>query len=261
MMKAFVKRSLAALGLLGLMQEVNYRMSFLNRNNMHPRKRVYLFYRQFISKGQLVFDIGANVGDRVAVFHELGGITVAVEPQFYCAEKMTHRFGGNRRVHIENVGLGETEGEMDFYICDDDDRLSTFSNDQMQNSFFSGSTRWNRKEVIKVLTLDQLIEKYGVPGFCKIDVEGYELNVLKGLNKSIPAISFEFSSKQLEKAKDCMLRLSNIDRRYKFNVCFGEPYALHFDSWVEKEKVLAEIEVQDKSSETHAWGDIYVQLV
>lgn len=259
-MKASGKAILSGLGLLRLAQEVNYRLSFWNGNSTHPRKLVFQFYRQFIAKGQLVFDIGANVGERVAVFDELGAVIVAAEPQTHCVDKMKQRFAGKRHIHIENIGLGDREGEMDFYICDDDDRLSTFSNEQMENSFFSGNTRWNRKEVIKILTLDTLIQKYGLPAFCKIDVEGFEVNVLKGLHTPIPAISFEFSSKQFEKAEQCMSLLKSIDPGYKFNVCFGEPYGLFLNRWSTIEDVLQAVREQDKISATHAWGDIYARL-
>ena len=259
-MKNSIKKVLSGLGILKLVQEIRYKMSFLNGKSTHPRKLVHVFYRQFVKKGQLVFDIGANVGERVVVFNELSAKTVAVEPQVHCVEKMEKRFAGNTSVHLENVGLGERQGEMDFYICDDDDRLSTFSNDQMENSFFSGSTRWNRKVVVKILTLEDLIAKYGVPAFCKIDVEGYELNVLKGLKTPIPALSMEFSSKQLGVAEDCMQLLSGISGNYKFNVCFGEPYGMHFKEWVSRDEVIREIERQDKLAATHAWGDIYATI-
>ncbi len=259
-MKTIGKKILSGLGLLAVAQEIHYRLSFLNKNSSHPRKLVFQFYRQFIAKGQLVFDIGANIGDRVVVFDELGGNIVAAEPQVHCVSKMQKSFAGKRNIHIENIGLGEKDGEMDFFICDEDDRLSTFSNDQMENSFFSGNTKWNRKEVIKVLTLDGLISKYGMPGFCKIDVEGFEVNVLKGLHQPIPALSFEFSSKQSDKAEECMLLLKRINSNYKFNVCFGEPYGLFLPDWTDADRVLHAIQEQDRVSPTHAWGDIYAKL-
>ena len=247
------------MGLLKFAQDIHYRMSFLNKSSEHPRKLVFQFYRKFIGKGSLVFDIGANIGERVIVFDELGGRVVAVEPQVHCVSKMRQRFAGKRNIFIENIGLGEKDGEMDFFICDEDDRLSTFSNDQMENSFFSGNTKWNRKEVVKVLTLDGLISKYGMPGFCKIDVEGFEVDVLKGLHQAIPALSFEFSSKQCDKAEECMLLLKKIDGNYKFNICFGEPYGLYLKDWTECDGILQAIREQDKVSPTHAWGDIYAR--
>jgi FkbM family methyltransferase len=258
-MKSQIKNALERLGLLRPAQEIHYRLSFLNKSSTHPGKLVFQFYRQFIKKKQLVFDIGANIGDRVAVFDKLGAVIIAVEPQGHCVRKMQERFLGYKNVHLEHAGLGEETGEMDFYICDDDDRLSTFSKDQMENSFFSGSTRWNRKEIVRIITIESLITAYGVPSFCKIDVEGFELDVLKGLKTPIPALSFEFSSKQLDKLKACMSLLKTIEGDYQFNVCFGEPYNLYFKEWVGEKDILNAIEQEDKVSQTHAWGDIYAK--
>lgn len=258
-LKALIKRCLEFTGLLKISQEINYRLSFYNKQSRHPRKLVYLFYRQFIKKGELVFDIGANVGERVLIFNELSARIVAVEPQTHCVKKIADKFKSSKNVHIENCGLGETKGEMDFFICEEDDRLSTFSLDQMEKSFFTDNTKWTRKEVIKILTLDELIGKYGLPKFCKIDVEGFELNVLKGLTKTIPALSFEFSSKQIDKIEQCVIELRRINSDYKFNVCFGEPYKLHFNNWVDAENVIDCIKQQDAQASTHAWGDIYVK--
>ncbi|MBS1665944.1 MAG: FkbM family methyltransferase [Bacteroidetes bacterium] len=259
--KENIKKTLGGMGLLKPLQELHYKASFLNPSSDHPRKKIFSFYRQFVPKGSLVFDIGANIGERVSIFNELGAATIiAVEPQVHCVEKMKTKFGKNKHVQIENIGLGATEGEMDFYICDEDDRLSTFSTEQMENSFFSGRTVWNRKATIQVLKLDSLIEKYGMPAFCKIDVEGFEINVLNGLTKPIPALSFEFSSKQMDKVLACMNQLKKIDPRYVFNVCFGEPYQLDMKTWSDQEAVTARIEKEDKVSPTHAWGDIYAKI-
>jgi hypothetical protein len=129
----------------------------------------------------------------------------------------------------------------------------------MKKSFFTGNAKWTRKEVIKIVTLDDLIEKYGLPKFCKIDVEGYELDVLQGLTKTIPALSFEFSSKQLDKIEQCISQLLSINSGYKFNVCFGEPYKLHYNNWVDGDQIINAIKQEDSRSATHAWGDIYAK--
>lgn len=53
-------------------------------------------------------------------------------------------------------------------------------------------------------TLDDVIAEYGVPGFCKIDVEGYESNVLEALSKRIPYISFEYCHEFLVDSVRCL---------------------------------------------------------
>jgi FkbM family methyltransferase len=242
------------------LQEINYKLSYFNGKSKHPRKLVITFYKKFIKRKDLVFDIGANVGERVSVFRELGAVVVAVEPQKKCVDNMKSRFCQSKDIYFENVGLGAMESEMDLFICEDDDRLSTFSTDQVNKSFFSDNTNWKNRELITITTLDVLISKYGLPSFCKIDVEGYELEVLKGLTTSIPYISFEFSSKQMDKIQCCFERLLIINKAYEFNICFGEPYHLHFSKWDCAEQILKEISHEDTRSRTHAWGDVYARL-
>ncbi len=260
-MKLYIKNKLKNTSLLEWLQWINYRSSFLNPKSKHPRKLVVKFYSQFVKRHSLVFDIGANKGERVAIFSELGAIVIAVDPLISAIMGMKDRFRNHKNIIFENVGLDRIQGEMPFYICDEDDRLSTFSPEQMKSSFFANITTWNRQEIIMVCKLDDLIIKYGIPDFCKIDVEGYELNVLQGLSLLIPALSFEFSSKQIEIVCKCFEVLNAMSDRYVFNVCFGEPYNLYFKEWVNKELVLDEIRRKDSLAMTHAWGDIYAKLV
>jgi hypothetical protein len=101
-----------------------------------------------------------------------------------------------------------------------------------------------------------MIEKYGMPDFCKIDVEGYEWNVLMGLNSRIPCLSFEFAHEFLElKTKACLDRLVQLGFE-SFNVVFGEGHDFVFQEWIEAETLFSFLQnLQDKLS----WGDIYAR--
>ena len=57
---------------------------------------------------------------------------------------------------------------------------------------------------VEVTTLDRLIAIYGAPTFCKIDVEGSELQVLEGLTEALPALSFEFLPVSIKRAYGCI---------------------------------------------------------
>ena len=67
-----------------------------------------------------------------------------------------------------------------------------------------------KNAVLRVTTLDRLIESYGVPAFIKIDLEGYELQVLQGLSRSVRGISFEFFAERLQQTKLCVGRLTDL---------------------------------------------------
>jgi FkbM family methyltransferase len=182
------------------------------------------FYKQFIRPGDLVFDVGANVGDKTAVFLELGARVVAVEPQESCWRVLKKRFRHPMSdVTIVSQALAEKEGVISLYV-DKSATISSTNNGWIKAVKKSGrfsSHKWDKKIEVKTTTLDHLIKEYGKPRFCKIDVEGAESEVLKGLSVLIDCISFEFVPERIEKTIECIEKLSSIGT-FQYNLCFGE---------------------------------------
>ena len=114
---------------------------------------------------------------------------------------------------------------------------------------------------IEVSTLDRQIERHGMPSYCKIDVEGWELEVLQGLNQPIPLISFEYhnSPAEMEKAKAVIDRISSLGN-YFCNI--KEPASQDF--LMEKFVPLAEFAERSPASltppPTHGYGDVFCVL-
>jgi FkbM family methyltransferase len=182
------------------------------------------FYKQFIRPGDLVFDVGANVGDKTAAFLELGARVVAVEPQESCWRVLKKRFREQtHQVTIVTRALAEKEGVISLYV-DKSATISSTSNGWIEAVKKSGrfsTHKWDNKVEVETTTLDCLIKKHGKPRFCKIDVEGAELDVLKGLSVPIDCVSFEFVPERIEKTAECIDKLSSVGR-YHYNLCFGE---------------------------------------
>ena len=175
-------------------------------------------------KDKLVFDIGANSGDKTGHFLSLGASkVVAVEPCTDVFTDLKYKFDKNNQVILENVAISDKAGLTTLYLAGGR-TTNTISDAFMQRTgqkrFPAGS--WREKITVKTTTLNDLIAKYGIPNFCKIDVEGAELQVIRGLSSPINFVSFEFTAEFMEESFECMDLLSALDNRYKFNISIND---------------------------------------
>lgn len=218
-------------------------------------KKALGFYSQFIKKGDLCFDIGANIGQKTKTFLKLGARVIAVEPQGFSCQQIQKLYGSNKNLTVINKGLADKSGHLELLVCEDCPVISTMSEKWKKKSRFSKDYKWTKTEKVAVTTLDNLIAEYGLPKFCKIDVEGFEESVVKGLTKPIPYISFEFTEEFFDDTKKCinyLLSLGSIE----FNCVIGESMELLFSKWVSAAKLYAKLDtIRDK----HLWGDIYLR--
>ena len=120
--------------------------------------------------------------------------------------------------------------------------------------------QWQKSEKVNVTTLDKLVQEYGKPAFCKIDVEGYEYKVLKGLSKPVGTISFEFTPTKefIDLAMDIVEHLATIGE-VKFNYSLGESMTLALENWVSPE-VISKI-LPTLPQKTSFCGDIYAKFI
>ena len=142
-------------------------------------------HAQFVRPGDLVFDIGAHVGDRVASFRRLGAQVVAVEPQPAFARRCACSTARDENVEIvRSRGRPHRSATIRLMINVDNPTVSTAS-DAFVNAA-DGATGWRgpatgtRSIRVPMTTLDALIARHGVPSFIKIDVEGFEAEALAG---------------------------------------------------------------------------------
>lgn len=231
---------------------------FKNPIDIEADKRRLAFYAQFIKADDLCFDIGCNLGNRSDTFLSLGAKVVALEPQYFPARFLRRKF--KNKIILENKAAGATPGEMEMFISRNH-ALSSLSSEwvsKVQEDRFN-KVKWDKLSRVKVTTLDELIKKYGVPDFCKIDVEGYELQVIRGLSRPLKMLSFEFTIPEfIDNAIQCINYLSSMGK-IECNYSPGETMKFFLDKWLPAEEFIAEFKQIDKRGIID--GDIYVRFL
>jgi FkbM family methyltransferase len=213
-------------------------------------------YARFVTAGDLVFDIGSHVGDRIGSFRRLGARVVAVEPQPLCMRAIRAIYADDDQVTLVEAACGEKAGSVRFFVNSANPTVSTVSSRFVEAaesaSGWEGQV-WDAEIEVPAVTFDALVHEYGVPAFAKVDVEGFEDAVLAGLSRPLPALSFEFTTIERAVAQRCLDRLSTLGFD-GFDVSLGESMALHFQRWISADEMAAHLRSLPHAANA---GDVY----
>jgi FkbM family methyltransferase len=212
-------------------------------------------YRQFVRSGDLVFDVGAHVGDRVASFQRIGARVVAVEPQPAMVRALRLLYGRSQSVAIEAVAVGRAPGRAQMLINVDNPTVSSISASFVKAADGAPgweTQRWSETAEIEVTTLDALIARHGIPAFIKLDVEGFEAEALLGLSQPVSALSFEFTTIQRDIGHACIERCAALGYT-RFNAALGESQSMIGD-WVSAGDIASWLTALPQTANS---GDIY----
>jgi FkbM family methyltransferase len=215
------------------------------------------FYAQFIRPGCLVFDVGANLGNRSKTFLQLGANVVAFEPQASCGILLAKMFRRNRRFRLVKKALGPTEEGAVMFVSDSH-TISSLSKGWIDATMRSGrfaSYRWAGRQEVDVTTLDVAISTFGFPSFIKIDVEGFEYEVLKGLSHPIDSLSIEVTPEYIQDTYRCLHLLEDLGE-FQFQFSFGESMRFALPLWISN----AEMHEWLKDLPPRSFGDLYARL-
>ena len=216
-------------------------------------------YGGFVRRGDLVFDVGAHVGDRVASFRRLGARVVAVEPQPALVTVLRLIYGRKSDVKIEAVAVGRDSGTTALMINRDNPTVSTASRDFVgaaHGALGWEAQRWTKTVNVPLTTLDALIARHGTPAFIKIDVEGFEAEALAGLTKPVKALSFEFTTIQRDVALACIERCVALGYA-RFNAALGESQTLQHADWLDGGTIARWLRELPHAANS---GDVYAAL-
>jgi FkbM family methyltransferase len=209
------------------------------------------FYREFFNEGDLVYDVGANVGEWADALLENGaGEVLCVEPQQELTKYLLEHFM-DKPVRILHCALGDFRGKTNMYQCEVN-TVASLSTEWKEHRFAGYS--WKTGEEVMVITLDEVIGYYGVPKFVKIDVEGYELNVLKGLSIPIHSFCIEYTMEIIDQIYKCMDVLESLGE-YEYSYNTGD-YPVFKHIWSSPKTIIFEIKKQYNDD---LWGSLYAR--
>lgn len=241
----------------------SYRVYRLGAAARRRRSAMDALYRSLVAPGDLVFDIGSHAGDRVACFRRIGARVVAVEPQPVLARLQAFLSALDTAVTVERAAVGARPCTLPLYINPRNLTVATLSVSLLaaaQTDPRWRDQRWTRRRSVAVTTLDRLIERYGQPRFIKIDVEGFEAEVLAGLREPVPALSFEFTLVQRSVALAALERCVALGY-HRFNVAIGESQHLELgsgpDDWCRADRLQRWLDEQPAVVNS---GDIYARM-
>lgn len=221
-------------------------------------RRMTRFYGQFLGPGDLGFDIGAHAGNRVRAWRALGARVVAVEPQPDFQRLLRLLFGRDRDVALVPDAVGARPGTAQLGISTATPTVSSLSpgwRETVATDRSFARVRWDRSVEVAVVTLDELVARYGEPNFCKIDVEGFELEVLRGLTRPLPALSFEYLPMAHDAALAVLDRVGELgDYRYRYSPI--ETMRWTGDRWLDATELVAlldRVRPHGRSGDVYAW--------
>lgn len=212
----------------------------IRRDVLRDRSRQIEFYRSILRTSDregAIFDIGANLGDKAEVFRRVPAKVICFEPDRTNIKFLQQRFRKRSEVLVVGKALSDKIDRLTFNVFEDGNAMNTLSAKWVdvltridRPRFGTGRKIVERYEV-DTLTLDHVLDQYGPALYVKIDVEGHEINVLSGLTRAVPFLSFEINLPDFRaEALACVAHLASIAPMTLFN--YDVENKLEMSEWV-----------------------------
>jgi FkbM family methyltransferase len=219
-------------------------------------KDITALYQPIINTNDLVFDIGGWRGSFTKAFRNLGARVIVIEPQPILNKFLRKKFKDDNNVTILWNGVDEKKGELPMFINPTDTCSASFLEEWRKKRNYQ-DTSVSKKIMVPIITLEELIKRFGRPKVIKLDVEGFEYRAIKGLKTEVPFIAFEITTACRREIPLILKKLSMRDKHLKLNLTFSqnESKGFIFANWKRPEEILNYL----KNRETID-GDIYVKM-
>ncbi|NNL88209.1 MAG: FkbM family methyltransferase [Marinicaulis sp.] len=198
-----------------------------------------------------MFDIGANVGQMSSLLLKLGARVVSLEPNKLCHPALQYQCGKNPDFSLVEKAVSNEPGMATLHF------EGTASTASLRSDWEWLKPRKNRTVQtcdVPVTTIDALIAEYGLPDYCKIDVEGFELECIQGMSQPVPLLSFEYHRAELRNARACLEALSKLSP-IATNITTLDHAEFAFADWRSSDETISYI---FDNPAIHA-GDIFVR--
>jgi FkbM family methyltransferase len=230
-----------------------YRALF-SRGSEVDRTRMGAFYSQFFQVGDVVFDLGANQGEYAEVLAGEGARVVAVEPNIAFTARL-QAFAREADIRPVFAAIGDEQGTAVLNVCSEPG-YSTLADPHVE--WIEGSpdyktVSWTHTLEVPVTTMDLLAREFGQPEYVKIDVEGFEINALRGMTFRPRYLSFEFGARRKDASSECLEHLGA--QSYTFRPIVGREYRFASREWMsltEAREWLASFSVEQAE-----YGDMF----
>jgi FkbM family methyltransferase len=190
--------------------------SFLRHGSIPHQNGLDNLFKKMILPGDVIFDIGANIGYTALLFGKLtgkNGRVIAFEPGsrafFYLNRNIAHNAKVLSNIEAHKIAVSDKAGELKFYdvAASDTSSLNPASNAEIYN--------------VKTSTIDEVVKEHGIPQFIKIDVEGHETQVLLGAATTLsqnrpPIIIFEALYEEIKNSNMNVIK-SFCSQNYSFH--------------------------------------------
>lgn len=208
---------------------------------------------------KILFDIGANKGFYTEANRKKYDTCILVEANPNLARELREHYANDSAIEIVHAIASKHSSET-FYISNAD-TISTSDIDWVKQSRFTSDYIWHPIEGIPTVSLDTLISKYGVPELIKIDVEGYEYNVLQSLTQKVPLLCFEWAEEKKEEILQSIEYLQSLGfSEFQIELEYSYTYTPHTKGWVKAETILSALRSILIPEEKKKWGMIWARV-
>lgn len=211
-------------------------LSFFNKQYVKWIDDEVKFHKLFLKNQKLIFDIGANRGDKTHIFCQFSKKVISFEPEEQMYEILKNRFRKNKKVGLRKLVISDKKGVVDFLSVKNKQAYSSIIKKSILNIDEDNLKIENKRKLSSTLNLQ--IKKNGRPDYIKIDCEGAELLIVKNLGYNIKIISLESNLPQFYFETIKIIKLMKQKFNSKFNIRINNKFKFSFKENVSDKKIM-----------------------